>query len=100
MEVLIRIKTKDGVIERKAKLYEDLAPKTVKAIVETLPISGIVNSGATKFTSKPTLKSISKRTRKMSSSWVISHTGFPAGLYAYSSAKLRSAMMLSVRQVR
>ncbi len=43
MEVLIRIKTKDSVIERKAKLYENLAPKTVKAIVEALPISGIVN---------------------------------------------------------
>ncbi len=43
MDVLIRIKTKDDIIERKAKLYEDLAPKTVKAIVETLPISGIVN---------------------------------------------------------
>ncbi len=43
MKVLIRIKTKDSVIERKAKLYENLAPKTVKAIVEALPISGIVN---------------------------------------------------------
>ncbi len=43
MEVLIRIKTKDSVIERKAELYDNLAPKTVKAIVDALPIRGIVN---------------------------------------------------------
>ena len=43
MEVRIRVKTRKGVIERKVKLYEDLAPKTVKAIVEALPIRGIVN---------------------------------------------------------
>ena len=43
MEVLIRVKTKEGIIERKAKLYEDLAPKTVKAIARALPIKGMVN---------------------------------------------------------
>jgi len=43
MEVLIRVKTREGIIERKAKLYEDLAPKTVKAIARALPIKGMVN---------------------------------------------------------
>ncbi len=42
-KILIRIKTKDGIIERRAELYENLAPMTVKAIVEALPIGGIVN---------------------------------------------------------
>ncbi len=43
MEILIRINTKDDIIERKAKLWEDIAPRTVKAIIEALPIRGVVN---------------------------------------------------------
>ncbi len=43
MNVEIIIKTDDGVIRKRAKLYKEWAEKTVEAIASALPIKGIVN---------------------------------------------------------
>jgi len=41
--VYMKIRIKAGDVVREAELYEDLAPTTVKAVVEALPIKGIAN---------------------------------------------------------
>jgi len=43
MNVEIIIKTDDGVIRKRAKLYKEWAEKTVEAIASALPIRGMVN---------------------------------------------------------
>jgi len=43
MNVEIIIKTDEGVIRKRAKLYKEWAEKTVEAIASALPIKGIVN---------------------------------------------------------
>ena len=43
MNVEIIIKTDEGIIRKRAKLYKELAKETVKAIASALPIKGIVN---------------------------------------------------------
>lgn len=39
----MKIRIKAGDVVREAVLYEDLAPTTVKAVIEALPIKGIAN---------------------------------------------------------